>query len=264
MLIHRVNQHLLACPNLALELSAADFSLKLHEPLLSLPFYFFRYRVGQGVGPCAIDIGVPEAANPVELCFTGKIEQLLEILFSLARETDDESTSQGEVRADLAPGFYAGQRVFRGRRPLHQLENFSAAVLEGDIQVRQQFSLGHEWNDLVDMRVGVNIVQPDPHAEFSQPFGQAFEITGHQPVAPEITAVLQIHAICGGILRYHQQFPDAGRNQLFSLAQNFARMAADQPPPHGGDNAEGAFMVAAFRYFQIGIVSRRQLDALWW
>ena len=48
-------------------------------------------------------------------------------------------------------------------------------VLEGDVEIGQHLALGHQRDDLVDMRIGVDVVQPDPGAELAELAGEVEE-----------------------------------------------------------------------------------------
>ncbi|CLA17435.1 Uncharacterised protein [Mycobacterium tuberculosis] len=41
-------------------------------------------------------------------------------------------------------------------------------MLERDVEIRQHLALGHQADDFIDMRVGVNVLQPHPCAEFAE------------------------------------------------------------------------------------------------
>jgi hypothetical protein len=58
--------------------------------------------------------------------------------------------------------------------------------------------------------------------------------------------------------------PQTGVHQPLGLVHYIADGPANQIAPHGRNDAKGAAMVTAFRDFQIGIMSWRQLDALGW
>src|SRR5208283_1048549 len=59
-----------------------------------------------------------------------------------------------------------------------------------------------------------------------------------------------------------EQLLDSCRDELLGLAQNIARLAGEEIAAKFWDDAESATVVAALRNFQIGIVARRELNAL--
>ena len=63
-------------------------------------------------------------------------------------------------------------------------------------------------------------------------------------------------------MRNDKKLLDARRDELFGLAQNIRGRARDEIAAQFWDDAEGAAIVAAFGNFQIGVVARRELDAL--
>ncbi len=54
-------------------------------------------------------------------------------------------------------------------------KNACTGVLERNVQIRQHFAVGHQLDDLIDMGVGIHIVQPNPDAEFAQRGGEIVE-----------------------------------------------------------------------------------------
>src|SRR5207248_1548158 len=105
-----------------------------------------------------LDGRVFEASHPVQLRLLHPLEQLFELGVRLAREADDEGAAQYEIRTLLAPRANAGEGVFRMRRAAHTLEHARAAVLERHVEIGQYAPLFHERDDVVDVRVGINIV----------------------------------------------------------------------------------------------------------
>ena len=60
------------------------------------------------------------------------------------------------------------KRVLGGGRALHQLQDARAGVLERNVEIGQHLSVGHQLDHLVDVRVRIDVVQPNPHAELAQ------------------------------------------------------------------------------------------------
>jgi hypothetical protein len=58
-------------------------------------------------------------------------------------------------------------------------------VLEGDVEIREDLALRHQRDDVVDMRVGVDVVEAGPHVHLAQLFGQRLELCRHI-AAPEL------------------------------------------------------------------------------
>ena len=167
-----------------------------------------------------------------------------------------------ELRALLAPVLDPRQRLVLRGRPLHRLQHVGARVLEGDVEIGQDLALGHQADDLVDMRVGVDILQPDPGAELAELLGEVEEFGADLAVLPRALGIFQVDAIGRGVLRDDQQFLDAGLDQPLGLAQHVIGRPRHQIAAQFRDDAEAAAVVAAFGNLQIGVVARRQLDAL--
>ena len=136
-------------------------------------------------------------------------------------------------------------------------------MLEGHIQIGQYAPLGHERNDLIDARVGVDIVQPHPGPEFAQRSGQLEHPGTQRTPAPESGSVTDVNPVSTRILRDHQQLTHARAHQILGLGHHIANRAADQITAHLRDDAKGTAMVAAFRNLEIGVVPWRESYALW-
>jgi hypothetical protein len=118
-------------------------------------------------------------------------------------------------------------------------------MLEGDVQIRQYLARGHELDDLIDMRIGVHIVQPDPDAQFAESRSEIVKASAARNTAPGLRGIFQIDAIGTGVLGNHQDFLHTGAHQLLRFAQHLTDRPADQVAAHGGNDAEAAAMIAA-------------------
>ncbi len=132
------------------------------------------------------------------------------------------------------------------------------------VEVGQDPALRHQRDDIVNVRVGIDVMQPHPYAEFAQGLAQVLQAGFQRAAIPEAGAVFSIHAVGAGVLRYHQQLPHPGAHQALGLLHDIADGAAHQVTAHGGDDAETAAMVTTFGDFEVGIVARCQLHALGW
>ncbi len=135
-------------------------------------------------------------------------------------------------------------------------------MLEGHVEVGKYLSFRHQRDQVVDAGVGIDVVQAHPESELAQFAAQLEQPRLHRPPVMEAGAVLDVDAVGAGVLRNHQQFPDAGRGQHLGLAQYFADRARHQVAAQRGNDAEGAAVVAAFGNLQVGIMVGRQADAL--
>ena len=61
------------------------------------------------------------------------------------------------------------------RRPPHRLQHVRARVLEGNVEIRQHAPLRHQRQDLIHMRIGIDVMEPHPGAERAERLGEAQE-----------------------------------------------------------------------------------------
>ena len=242
-----VDDHRQPLADLGGELLGADRLLARHEALpaalLDLVGHGFEAEV---VGARAGDRLVLERADAVELGFVEPVEQQAEVFLRLAGEADDEGRADRQVGADRAPGADALERLLLVARPLHRLQHRGRSVLERHVDIGQHGAAVHQRDDLVDVRVGVDVVQPHPDAERRQLARQVEEARRNLAVAPAAGGVAQVAAVGAGVLRDHQQFLDPRLHQLLGFAQHLDRRARDEVAAQLGDDAEGAAIVAAF------------------
>jgi hypothetical protein len=69
-------------------------------------------------------------------------------------------------------------------------------MLEGDVEIGEDEPLGHERDDLVDMRIGVDVVEPDPRPQLPQLAGEVGHVGADfaAPPAP-VGGVAHVDAI---------------------------------------------------------------------
>ena len=158
--------------------------LERHQAVVALGLDRLGHVRGEIVGGRPADRLVTETADAIELGFPEPIEQQREILFRLAGKADDEGRAQREARAGRAPCFDAFERLFLRRRPPHALEHRGTGVLERDVEVGEHLAVGHQADDLVDVRVGIDVMQPHPDAEFAERAGKIDEFGAHFAVLP--------------------------------------------------------------------------------
>ncbi|SPU65696.1 Uncharacterised protein [Brucella neotomae] len=148
------------------------------------------------------------------------------------------------------------------RRPTHVLQNRGRRMLEGNIQIRQDLALGHQRNDFIDARVGIDVMHPHPNAHLAQFPREVEKLRTHRAVLPHGFLILDIEAIGARILRDDENFLHTRLNQFFSFAQHFVDRTRDQIAAQCRNDAEGTTVGAAFGNLQIGIMARGELHAL--
>ncbi len=87
-------------------------------------------------------------------------------------------------------------------------------MLEGDVEIGQDLALRHERDDLIDMRVGIDVVQADPGAELAELLGEVEEARANLAILPQARLILQVDAVGAGVLRDDQDLLHAGFDQL--------------------------------------------------
>ena len=136
-----------------------------------------------------------------------------------------------------------------------------AGVLEGDVEIGEDQPLGHQRDDLVDVRIGIDVVEPHPGAELAELAGEIGHVRRDLAALPQPRLLADVDAVGRGVLADDQQLLRARRDQLLGLAQDRVGAAADEVAAQARDDAEGAAVVAALGNLQIAVVARGQLEA---
>ncbi len=150
------------------------------------------------------------------------------------------------LATDGAPLADARERLFLRRRPAHAFEHGGTGVLERHVEIRQHLALSHQRNDLVDMRVGIDVVQPHPHAELAERARKVDELRAHLAAFPRARGVFQVDAVGRRVLGDDQQLLDPGGDQPLGLAQHVGGRPRDEIAAQLRDDAERAAVVATF------------------
>jgi len=79
-------------------------------------------------------------------------------------------------------------------------------MLKGNVQVRQNLTLGHQRHYTVYVWVRVHIVHAHPNTQLAQFFSQLLELCFYRAPIDEIGTVFQINAISRRVLAHDQQF----------------------------------------------------------
>jgi hypothetical protein len=135
-------------------------------------------------------------------------------------------------------------------------------MLERDVEIRKHKPFSHEAYDLVDVGVGVDVVQPDPGAELSKLFRQIKKPSPNSAIPPHALCVLQVDAVGAGVLGDDEELLHAGLHELLRLAQHLGGRAAHEIAPELRDDAERTAVIAALGNLQVRVMARCELDPL--
>ena len=104
-------------------------------------------------------------------------------------------------------------------------------------------------------------MQAHPGIELAQFLRQFVEAGRQHRAVPVVHLVSAVCAVGSGILGDDEQFFHAVFHQVRRFAHDLPDGAALQAAAQVGDDAEGAFVVAAFGDFQVGVVARGEFEA---
>ena len=144
------------------------------------------------------------------------VQKCLELRLGLTRIPDDKGRPQGDVGAHRTPGRDLIQRFRAGSRARHAFEHIGMRMLEGDVEIRQQpvVRIGHHRDKLAHMRIGIDVMQPYPSAEFAHLGGQIGDVAAHLAVFPRMHVVFAVQPVGTCVLTNHQKLFDAALHQL--------------------------------------------------
>ena len=240
----------------------ADLALQGHERVEPLPLHWLRHLPRHLVRRGAVHVGVGEAPYPVEPRLAQELQQLFELRVRLARKADDERAAQGDVGHRLAPAPDALEGPLRGRGAAHAAQHRRRSMLQRHVEIGQQGTIGHQREQLVDVRIGIDVVQPHPLEQLPQALAQRDQIGWQRLPAPLVAAVAEVHAIGGRVLGDDQEFLHAGFRQRLRLTQHLTHRPRCQLAAQARNHAEGAAVVAALGDLEVSVMARRQLHAV--
>ena len=145
-------------------------------------------------------------------------------------------------------------------RSAHGLQHIRAGVLQGHVQIRQDFSLRHQLHDFLNVRVRVDVMQAHPHAHLAKFRAEIDQIRDNLLALKLALAMPDVHTVGARVLRDHQQFLGATRHKPVRLVQDFARVTRDLQTAQFGDDAKRAGVVAALSNFQVAVMARCEFD----
>ena len=99
-------------------------------------------------------------------------------------------------------------------------------MLEGNVEVGQHKPFRHQFDDIVDMRVRIDIVEPHPDAERAELADEIDEFGPDRALVKEAFRIAQVKPIGAGVLGNDEQLPDPGGDELFGFAQHVAQRAS--------------------------------------
>src|SRR5690606_11114508 len=236
-----------------------------HDPRVALLLDRLGHRVRQRVGCRARDRLEAERPDAIELCFFEPVQQVGEIVFGLAGETDHEAAAHGDLGTDRAPLLQPFEHFGFVRGTLHRPQHFRAGVLERDVEVRRQEAFGHQRDYRVDVRVGVDVVQTHPgnlalgRAQLAQFAREVGHVRAYGMALPQPLLVPDVDAVGAGVLADDEQLARTCRDQLFGFPKHGVDSPTGKLPTQLRDDAEGAGVIAAFGNLQIAVVPRGEL-----
>src|SRR5262249_40075557 len=158
----RIDEDAAASTDARLQPRPADCRGLLHEALIALVLDLLRHRRGEPIGRRAIDRGVLEAPDAVDLRLVEPREQLLEFLLALTRKADDETAAQRQIGSHAPPRLDAAQSVLAVSRTTHAPQNLRTRVLKWNVEIGQHAGLPHQLDYLIDVRIGIDVMQAHP------------------------------------------------------------------------------------------------------
>ena len=170
----------------------------------------------------------------------------------------------------LSPRANALEHALRRGRPLHQLQDARARVLERHIEIGNQTAgrhvIAHHRDHVVDVRIRVDVMQAHPGAvrvreriELARELGHP---RLHRPALPETGAVADVDAVRARVLRHDAQLLHAGAQQPLRFGHHLAERPRHEIAAHRRNDAERAAVIAALADLEIRVMARRELDPL--
>jgi hypothetical protein len=95
----------------------------------------------------------------------------------------------------------ACERVLGVRRAAHAFQDARRAMLKRNVEIGKDAPFGHQWYDVIDVRVGVHVVHAHPNAKLTQAAREIDEARFICLTAPLATCVADVGAVRARVLR---------------------------------------------------------------
>ena len=192
--------------------------------------------------------GEREGAHTLQPHFPQELAQLHKFLLTLTGQAGNQAGTNDKAGNSLPELSEKLPQECTVSAPVHQTKNAVVAMLNGDIQIFDDFRLGgHHVHEFVVNFIGIDIVHPNPlepvdFAKLPQKLGQQAPVAG------------QIGAVAAGILGHHDELLHAVGGQEPGLIEHIVHLPAAVFAPQGGNDAVGAVVVAALGDLDKGIM----------
>ena len=122
-------------------------------------------------------------------------------------------------------------RLFLVGGAAHGLQHGGRGVLEGDVEVGEDLALGHQRDDVVDVRIGIDVVQADPGAEIAERLAQIEEAGLERLALPRALGIFDVEAVGAGVLADDEQFLHARLHEALGFGHHMVDRAAEARSP---------------------------------
>ena len=224
-----------------------DGLLELHEFAYAALLFLFGDGVAERMGWRVFLGGIGEASHAVEAGLEEELFQFLEFGFGFARIADNKGGADADVGDEVAELLQELQGLFAVDATIHGVEQAGVDVLEGDVDIVADVRMLSDGLNGVDGERGrVGVVEANP-------WGAALGGEEVEKVA-ESAAAVEVEAVVGGVLSDEDEFFGSIVDQLLRFEEDVFDGAGDVFATDEGDGAVGAAAVAAFGYFEVGVV----------
>ena len=100
-------------------------------------------------------------------------------------------------------------------------------MLEWHVEVGEHFAVRHQRDDVIDVRIGIDVMQPHPDAELAERAGEIDEFGPNFLALPFARGVFHVDAVGRCILGNDQEFLDPGGAQPLGLAKHLRGRPGD-------------------------------------
>ncbi len=118
-------------------------------------------------------------------------------------------------------------------------------MLERHVEIGERLAFRHQRNDLVHVRIGIDVMQANPDPELAERAGERDELGRDLAPLPAAGRIFEIDPVGGGVLRDDQELLDAGRDQALGLAEHISGRPGGQIAAQLWDDAERAAVVTS-------------------
>lgn len=137
----------------------------------------------------------------IDIGLIKKIEENMEILLSLKRIEEDEGGKKGKIGEGLEKGMNEERGFLMMRRKKNVIKKRGRRMMEGNIKIRKDIEIGNKRNELIEVRVGIEVMNKKKKENIEKLKREVEKISKKSEVMKNGLMIIDIEEIGDSIMR---------------------------------------------------------------